>query len=128
MNISYKSNIGSVELNNDRNEYRFQFPNAMFFIAYLVKPETHVVVPVTWVYNYEEIIQKFIRKSINSNQKCLIFYSKKNIDGIPDGSIDGNFTAPISLVFPIADEEACFIAKITHYYSKLNLFFLYFFI
>lgn len=98
----------------------------MFFIAYLVKPETHVVIPVTWVYNHEEIIQKFIRKSMNSNQECLIYYSNKNIDGIADGRIDGNFTAPPSLVFPIADDEACFIAKITHYYSKLNQFFFIF--
>lgn len=81
-------------------------------------PKIHIVIPVTWVYNYEEMIEKFIRKSINSNQKCLVFFSKKNIDGIPDGSIDGNFTAPMSLVFPIAGEEACFITKITHFYSK----------
>lgn len=81
-------------------------------------PEIHIVIPVTWVYNYEGMIEKFIRKSINRNQKCLVFFSKKNFDGIPDGSIDGNFSAPISLVFPIAGEEACFISKITHYYSK----------
>lgn len=79
MNISYKSNID------------FIFSNEMFFIAYLVKPKTHVALPVTWVYNHEDIIQKFIRKSINSNQICLIFYSKKNVDGVPDGRIDGNF-------------------------------------
>lgn len=90
----------------------------MFFIAYLVDVGSHVVIPVTWVYEYEVLIQKFIRKSINSNQKCLVYYSKKTVDGIPDGSIDANFTAPTSTIFPITSEEACFIAKITHYYSE----------
>lgn len=90
----------------------------MFFIAFLVEPKVHIVLPVTWVYDYEEIIQKFIRKSLNSNQKCLIYYSKKTVDDIPDGRIDANFTAPTSEIFPIRDEEACFIAQITHYYSE----------
>lgn len=91
----------------------------MFFIAYLSEPGTHIVLPVTWVYDYEELIQKFIRKSINSNQKCLVYFSKKTIGGIPNGELDANFTAPTSTTFPIVGEEACFIAKITHYYSKL---------
>lgn len=93
----------------------------MFFIAFLVEPKIHVVLPVTWVYDYEKIIQKFIRKSINSNQKCLIYYSKKTVGGIPDGGIDANFTAPTSEIFPIHGEEACFIAHMTHYYSKFIL-------
>lgn len=93
----------------------------MFFIAFLMDAEIHVVIPVTWVYDYEVLIQKFIRKSINSNQKCLVYHSKKTVDGIPDGSIDANFTAPTSMVFPATSEEACFIAKITHYYSEYKI-------
>lgn len=90
----------------------------MFFIAFLIEAETHVVIPVTWVYGYEVLIQKFIQKAINCNQKCLIYYSKKTFHGAPDGRIDANFTAPTSIVFPMTSDEACFIAKITHYYSK----------
>lgn len=90
----------------------------MFFIAYLVDVKKSIVVPAVWVYNFEELIQKFIRKSINSNQKCLIYFSKKTVDGIPDGEIDANFTAPSSNIFPSIGEEACFVAKITHYFSE----------
>lgn len=90
----------------------------MFFIAFLMNPGIHIVIPVTWVYDYEEIVQKFIRNSINRNQECLIYYSKKCIEGVPDGNIDANFTAPKSIIFPIVGDEACFISKITHYFSK----------
>lgn len=48
----------------------------------------------------------------------LLLKKKKTIDGIPDGRIDANFTAPTSIVFPTTTEEACFIAKIMHYYSE----------
>lgn len=56
----------------------------MFFIAFSMDAETHIVIPVTWVYDYEVLIEKFIRKSINRNQKCLIYYSKNTFHGVPD--------------------------------------------
>lgn len=91
----------------------------MFFIVYLLSPKFHIVIPVTWIFDYEKVVQKFIRKAVNSNQKHLIFYSKKTLNGIPDGRIDANFSATKKDVFPFVGEQACFIGQITHYYSKI---------
>lgn len=94
----------------------------MFYIAYLLDAKIHVVIPVTWVFNHEEIVQKFMRNAVNSNQKHLIYYNKETFNGIPDGRIDSNFTAPKRNDFPFIGEEACFIAKLTHYFSKIQYF------
>lgn len=93
----------------------------MFYIVYLPSAKTHIVIPVTWVFDYEKVVEKFIRKAVNSNQQHLIYYSTKTVNGIPDGTINANFTVPRKYVFPIIGEEACFVAQITHYFSKLYL-------
>lgn len=91
----------------------------MFYIAHLLDAQVHIVIPVTWVYNCDKVVEKFMRKAVNSNQKHFIYYNKKTFNGIPDGRIDPNFTAPKKDVFPFIGEEACFIAQIVNYYSKI---------
>lgn len=94
----------------------------MFYVAFLPKAKVHTVIPVTWVFDSEKVVEKFIRKAINSNQKHLAYYSKKKFNGMPDGRIDPDFTVPEADVFPCDAEEACYIAQIAHCFSKIYFY------
>lgn len=101
------------------NLKRVIFSRAMFFVVYFKAANQHLVVPAIHVYKMDDIFQKFMNYSCNSNQMCLFYHP---LNGYQNAvNIEPNFYAEISDEFKI-DEEYCFKGKIVKYFSKYYAF------
>lgn len=88
----------------------------MFFVALLIKPQLHVIIPKDWVFGIDDHWEKFVNASINRNQIFLCFYSEEaraiddherpNVDFPPD------FGLSKKVVFP---ETGCYDANLIWY-------------
>lgn len=59
-------------------------------------------------------------KGVNPNRDQLIYWSNLaiGIGGVPNVLHVPNFLAPKSVVFPPSNDEACYVARTTHYFGK----------
>lgn len=94
----------------------------MFYIVWFDAAKSHVVIPINWVYDYKKSVQKFMRKAINSNQLYRCYYSKEAIlQNDAAAFLNPNFNALLADALPFNGPDACFMGRITHYFSKLFL-------
>lgn len=62
-----------------------------------------------------------MRNAINSNQSYRCYYSKEAIlQNTPAAFLNPNFNALVTDTFPFDGPDACFMGRITHYFSKLS--------
>lgn len=87
----------------------------MFFVVYFACAKQHFVVPAVYIYHLDEVFQKFMNYSCNSNQKYLCYYPLNGYEN--NVGIEPNFVAEISEIIE-NDKEFCFIGKIVKYFSK----------
>lgn len=74
-----------------------------YYVLYLINPRVFVVVPYNWLRGGDSsILEKFVDKGLNSNQKHLCFYSREGEHVAP------NFHANIANEFPSREAEACY--------------------
>lgn len=92
----------------------------MYFVAYLVAPMLHTIVPKNWIHEIDKHWAKFVNNSINRNQKHLCFYSEQPGAMIdrndrfkePNASFNPNFNLSQENVFPA---EGCYVAHLICY-------------
>lgn len=87
----------------------------MFFVVYFKTAKQHLVVPAIHVYKMDDVFQKFMNSSCNSNQMFLFHHPLNGYENAVNTA--PNFYAEISDTFKI-DEEYCFKGKIVKYFSK----------
>lgn len=90
----------------------------MFVKAFIPSVKMNIVIPEEWVFDVNQQLLK--NNGVNSNRDVLIYWSKSaiGIDGIPDAMHVPNFSATKSVVFPPTTEEACYLARTTHYFGE----------
>lgn len=90
----------------------------MFITAFIVSVKKNVIIPEEWVFDVNQELLK--NKGVNSNRNVLIYWSKSAIgnDGIPNAMHVPNFSATKSVVFPPTTDEACYLARTTHYFGE----------
>lgn len=89
----------------------------MFYVVFLKVPRRNVLVPNTWVYNYESQMNKDMFHGVNPAQSVLCFYSPDAYDdaGLPQ-IVEPNFNYPVNEVqFP---NEGCYEARIKIFKGK----------
>lgn len=93
----------------------------MFFVVYFLEPQVNVVVPIEWVYNFDEQLVKFVRVSLNSNQTHRVFYTEKpeaytNQDHPLSDYVNMSFELDADL-FP---DEGCYKGKLIKMFGELE--------
>lgn len=92
----------------------------MFYVAYLIGFRRYIVIPTSWVYESDKILEKFVNNRLNSNQKILCFWS--SVDGalneefVPNWDFIPNFSAPRATTYPC--EQGCYIVFIRKFFCK----------
>lgn len=100
----------------------------MFFVVYLVEPQTYAVIPCCWIYDENrQLWDKFVNKGLNNSQNYICYWASNNRSvsflGAPNDIFDPNFAAPRSSTFPCA--EATFTCRIIYFKGSIR-FLLYF--
>lgn len=90
----------------------------MFVTVFITSVKKNIIIPEEWVFDVNQELLK--NKGVNSSRDVLIYWSKSaiGIDGIPDAMHVPNFLATKSVVFPPTTEEACYLARVTHYFGE----------
>lgn len=90
----------------------------MFVVVYLIDAEQHLIVPQEFIFGLSQ--QSLNNNGKNRNRKFLVFWSKKALCGeIPNSKYKPNFRLNVHRFFPPIDrDEACYVAKIKHFYGK----------
>lgn len=92
----------------------------MFYVVFLRKSKKNVIVPLEWVDDDEDQLEKFMNYGINSNQAFRCFYSEKSAmfdrNGIPKAFVPNFEEYPVDgSVFP---NDGCYMGKIIKFKSK----------
>lgn len=96
----------------------------MYFVVYLVKLNTTVILPSNWIQNIDDHIEKFINRSLNTAQSFLCFYTNDKNAFEDNGTPKSNYPTDFSLQSRNdLDGPGCFIAKLKHFKSKFRLIF-----
>lgn len=88
----------------------------MFYVTFLLKPKVNVVVPTTWIYQYEKQWEKFVNIGLNKNQTHRVFFTKnpRAWNGEPLPGYDVNFDL-VAMNFP---DEGCYEGKLIKFFGK----------
>lgn len=92
----------------------------MFYVIYLKNAARNVIVPQTWIFNYEIQMEKDMYFGVNPTQAVMCFYDPVayNENGEPDKSVIPNFNMPVDEArFP---NRGCYKGKIKMFKGKYN--------
>lgn len=93
----------------------------MYFVVFLLDVEKYIVIPPHWINEGHAIWEKFVNYGgVNSNQKYLCYYKRKNGDFSEDEGVDfdfaPNFNANFTEMYPPAGLDAAYYCKIVRYF------------
>lgn len=88
----------------------------MYFVVFLKKVKTHIVIPVKWVKDYNVTFEKFMNYSVNSNHPHLIYWNGREGVVKNNENVRPDFSVPIN--DKLSPNEACYLAKIIKYFGK----------
>lgn len=101
------------DVNDSTTNCELKKKSKMYYVVYLIHPRKYIVVPCHWVRDGETtVLEKFVDRGLNSNQKHLVFWSRER------GHVQPNFSANIANEFPCRELEACFMCFILKYKCK----------
>lgn len=99
----------------------------MFFVVFILSARKNVIVPHSWINEFDSYFESFINAGVNSSRKFKTFWSDeqeaKDADGIPMASympIRFDTCAMRNRVFKFP-EEGWYECKIRRCKSKFNL-------
>lgn len=89
----------------------------MYYVAFLKEPKLNVLIPNTWVLNYEQQMNKDMFFGVNPSQRVLCYYSPAGYDedGKPKSDFPPNFNLGVNGRFP---NEGCYEARLKKFKSK----------
>lgn len=90
----------------------------MFFVAYFIGARTYIVIPKQWIKDCEIVVQKFMNKAINQNQKILCYFANGINDEAELLNHRPNFDADRKNQFPFDGIDGCFYAQMRKYFCK----------
>lgn len=88
----------------------------MYFVIYIIGAREHAIIPIHWVNNYKNMLEKSIKYAINPSQAHLCYYST-NIDENGRTDQQSNFRLPIKRAVPV-DGECCFHVLLVHFFRE----------
>lgn len=94
----------------------------MYFVVYLLNDRINIVVPQTWICDYQPQMEKFINRGLNSNQTFLCFWSQDPLAFESNGQPKPEFVPNVfthAVKFPEGGWHLC---KIKRFHG---MFFLY---
>lgn len=93
----------------------------MYFVAYLPKIKRNIILPLNWVKDIDDHIEKFMNYGVNSSQTFLCFYT--NDPAAFDGNIPQNNFVPKfnSRMRGDLNGDGCFITKLKKYNRKYEV-------
>lgn len=84
----------------------------MFYVVYLIDAKKFLTIPAHWLRNgLGVILEKFVDKGVNSNQKHLCYWSKY-YDAVE------KFGIGVSTEFPCRGDEACYNCFVLKFKGK----------
>lgn len=89
----------------------------MYFVIYLLEPKRNVIVPIKWVKDGGQYLEKFVNNVINCNQTFLCFYTKTNQALRPNLDIVPNFGSRLNRCWP---ETGCYYGKLVKFKCKIQ--------
>lgn len=96
----------------------------MYYVVYLIESQQNVVLPINWVRDGENHLEKFVNRfTLNSNQTYLCFYTEEGdawIDNEPNPNFLPNFNLEVdNVVFPMT---GCYFGKLVKFKGILVLY------
>lgn len=89
----------------------------MYFVVFLDVLRKQVIVPAYWINDIAEHFEKFVNKSLNTNQWFLCYYTNDNaafINGQPNKDYEPDFGR--QMVNDISGAfDGCFLCKLVHF-------------
>lgn len=95
----------------------------MYYVVYLIGIQRNIVVPIKWVRNGEEYLERYVDKSLNTTHTHLCFWRADAVEnGKPNPNYVPNFSATIQHEFP-CDEGVyqCSIVKFKSEYRIIQM-------
>lgn len=93
----------------------------MFFIVYFIRPKGNVIIPVSWVREFEKNLENFVNDGLNNNHKYYCFWSQNDAavkeSGEPNAAYLPQFNFGLEHEFP---NEGCYLGKIIHFCCKFE--------
>lgn len=91
----------------------------MYFVVFIVKAKRYVVVPYTWVYGVENIIELLLNNGVNSNKKRRVYFTNNpnafGRDNVPSSSNVPDHNIGFARKFP---EDGWYVAYIKKIHCK----------
>lgn len=96
----------------------------MYFVVYIIKLKRYVVVPSTWIFGFDEQLEKFVNYSLNRSQNFLCYYTTNEdafIDGCPNAHFEPNFNVMVDNINSDGSFDGGFIVKLKRCKSECKL-------
>lgn len=94
----------------------------MFFVVYLPILKRNVIIPIEWINDVGNHLEKFINNGLNKNQRFLCYYTTKAaafIGDQPDKNHAPNFgLALVTKTDQNTDFDGCFFGLLVHFHRK----------
>lgn len=94
----------------------------MFFVMYLPTLKENVIIPVEWINDVGQHLEKFINNGLNKNQRYLLYYTTKEaafIGDRPDKNYSPDFNrALVTKVNRNGEFDGCFFGFLVHFHRK----------
>lgn len=94
----------------------------MFFVMYLPTLKKNVIIPIEWINDVENHVEKFINNGLNRNQWFLCYYTTNPtafVDDQPNKNYIPDFTLALVTKFnPNGEFDGCFHGKLVHFNRK----------
>lgn len=87
----------------------------MYVVVFLVDAKKHIVVPQQFIFG---LSQQNLNNYGKSKRKFLIFWSKQVCENGLDNNTVPNFALDISLHYPPAQNETCYIGQIKYFFGE----------
>lgn len=115
------SNRRNYTQNWHKMENQNKSTDCHYFCVYLIGPNVFVVVPQTWIKQFDQHWEKFVNYGLNTTQNFLVFFSQE-----PDAIIgSGNNTKPNKDYKPTFSQprtdfpnEGTYVARLIKFKSK----------
>lgn len=85
----------------------------MYLIVYIRNLKKNLIVPISWVKDVDEHLEKFINNGLNTGQRFLCFYTPNTDAYEENGAPKSDYTVCFDLpLIQDLDEEGCFVVNL----------------